>query len=150
MERNPNIEAMKKDILSRKVIEENPNKSEEELYHLIEGEYIKHMSYRWFSGSFLVYPSYKETRSKKSCSSVTGTLISSGTLYIDYKALMVNIYSGEKYVLKHNLKLDLDSAIPSTIQELEDLEEESLKITGKDFQIKKVRSKNKKNVSLYK
>lgn len=111
------------DCIARSVIKKNNNKDIDKIYNLIQMEYIKHTSHRWFDGDIvLVYPNIRETRSKKHYETVHGVYIGENTLYVNYHALLVNISNGSKYVLKKPLKFELGDNLPMCIDDLEGLE----------------------------
>ena len=102
---------------------------------MIQLEYIKHTSYNWFNGDIvLVYPSIKETKSKKHYDSMHGAYISLNSLYINYHALLVNITNGNRYVLTKPLRFELGDNLPMNISDLEELE----RTTGIDISIRRV------------
>ena len=123
------------DCIARSVIKKNNNKDIDKIYNLIQMEYIKHTSHRWFDGDIvLVYPNIRETRSKKHYETVHGVYIGENTLYVNYHALLVNISNGSKYVLKKPLKFELGDNLPMCIDDLEGLE----KIADIDIPIRRV------------
>lgn len=123
------------DVIADRVIKNNYGKPIYDIYNMIQLEYIKHTSYNWFNGDIvLVYPSIKETKSKKHYDSMHGAYISLNSLYINYHALLVNITNGNRYVLTKPLRFELGDNLPMNISDLEELE----RTTGIDISIRRV------------
>ena len=132
---NEMIKELNTDCIARSVIKKNNNKDIDKIYNLIQMEYIKHTSHRWFDGDIvLVYSNIRETKSKKHYETVHGVYIGENTLYVNYQALLVNISNGSKYVLKKPLRFESGDNLPKYIDELEELEE----TTNIDIPIKRV------------
>lgn len=118
------------DVIADSVIKNNYGKSIYEIYSKIEMERIKHTSCNWFNGDIvLVYPSIKETKSKRQYYSINGASIKENSTYISYHALLVNITNGNRYVLKEPLRFELGDNLPMNIFDLEELE----RTTGVDI-----------------
>lgn len=74
----------------------------------------------------LMYPNKKELHTKNfiTCD-FSGALIYPGNLYINYRPLIENITTKERYILKRTLKVEpaYESELPTTIKELELLQQ---------------------------
>ena len=125
------------DPIANFVISNNYGKDIEDIYELIEEEYYRNISEYIFPGEkVLLYPSIKETRSKKRYyTTFNEASIGINSLYINYHALMINIDRNTKYVLKRALKFELGEDIPYNINELERMAIEK----DKEINIRRVR-----------
>ena len=134
-EYNRILKELNTDSIAKKVIEKNYGKSIDEIYNLIQMEYIKYTSHNWFNGDVvLTYPSIKETKSKKYYETMYGAIIGINVLYINYNVLLINLSNKTKYVLERPLRFELSDNIPYSILDLEELE----RITDKNIPIKRV------------
>ena len=111
------------DRIARRIINNHHNKNIEKIYELIELEYIKSKSRFWFPGDIvLLYPSIKEMRSKNHYDTIYGAHIGKNMLYINYHALLCNMTTKRKYVLRYSLRFETIDCLPMYISELEELE----------------------------
>ena len=140
-EYNRTLDELNTDYIANYIIQNNYGKPIEHIYELIQDAYAMHTSYNWFSGDVvIVYPSITERHAARPYYSITKAHIGKNQVYVNYNALLVNITSRTKYVLKHSLRFETGEELPETIIELEDLERN----TGNEISIKRVISKNKR------
>ncbi len=137
-EYNKILSDLNTDYIANSVINKNYGKPLEEIYDLIQLEYYKHTSTYWLpEHTIILYPAIKEKIASRNYYTINNALIRPNQKYLDYHALLVDITSHSKYVLKHPLKFELGDEIPYTINQLETLEIKNEKEIG----IQRVRSK---------
>lgn len=112
--------------ISKLIVEQLTGESIEDIWQKIFQEEQQLRSDIFFPNDIIImYPSIKETKSKKiiTCD-FSGALIYPGSLYINYRPLIENITTKERYVLKRTLKVEpaYEFYLPTTITELEQLQ----------------------------
>lgn len=117
------LKQMSTDCIARSVIENNYGKSIEEIYYLIEMEYMKNTSFYVLPDSrILLYPSIRERHANKQYySTFEEAPIYKGSVYINYNALFIDLDSKAKYVLKKPLIFELGADVPGDITELDSI-----------------------------
>lgn len=121
------VELLRKTPLGKEIIEKMHGYSLMDIYKRIEQEEEKIRSYLFFPNQLIkFYPSKKENHAKNPLTcDFSGSIIKKGSLYVNYRPLLINISTNEKYVLKKTIKVELGYSqdLPENIQELEELYE---------------------------
>lgn len=112
--------------IAKNIVKELFGYSLQDIWEKVAEEEQRAVSHSLFPNDLvLVYPSIKECRAKGiiTCD-FSGSLIHSGSLYVNYRPLIENITTNEAYVLKRTLKVESGYAheLPDTIVQLEELE----------------------------
>lgn len=120
------IEKLSTDTIARDIIFKYYGEDIDFICQKLMEEYDKNRSYYLFPGDIiLVYPKvvYAPSKSIKKCD-FTGDRINIKDMYINYRALLVDISSKRKYVLNNSLNIipDLENYLPYSINEIDDME----------------------------
>ena len=109
--------------IAHKVIIKNYGKPLEVIDELITEAVKLNTSRSIFPGDLtIMYPVVKTRRSTKLTSTILGQVIEKGEAYLDYRALLLNYTSKEKYVINPDLKFYLNDGTPNNIFELEEID----------------------------
>lgn len=99
----------------------------EERYEILEEYYYKNTSIQYFPSNLIAfYPSIKEYHSRDNIiCDFSANLIKKGQLYINYRPLIENLSTGNRYVLKKSIKCKTAyiDKLPNNILEFEQLNE---------------------------
>lgn len=120
------LDSMKTSSFYRELVESFEGDSIEEItYKIMEAEQ-EYRSEVFFPGDLaFFYPNIKEQRAKNfiTCDFSAG-IIYPGSMYINYRPMIHNITSGETYVLRRTLKVEMGYGydLPRSIAELESLD----------------------------
>lgn len=120
------LKGLKTNRITRSIVESLEGKPLEYIWEKVYTEEQKITSTLFFPDDLvLLYPNIKERHAKNfiTCN-FSGALIYPGSLYINYRPLVENITTKEKYVLKRTLKVEPGYIydLPTTITELEELQ----------------------------
>ena len=120
------IESMKSSNLTRDIVESLYGEPLSVIWQEILEEEQKYTSMMMFPGDVVMfYPNIKEQKARSfiTCDFSAG-IIYPGSMYVNYRPLIANISSGERYVLSRTIKVEMgyQHELPRTIQEFEALD----------------------------
>ena len=117
---------MKSSDLTRNIVESLYGEPLSVIWQEILEEEQKYTSMMMFPGDVVMfYPNIKEQKARSfiTCDFSAG-IIYPGSMYVNYRPLIANISSGERYVLSRTIKVEMgyQHELPRTIQEFEALD----------------------------
>jgi len=119
-------ESLKSSKFTKELVEDLFGEPISTIWQEVCEEEQKYTSMMLFPGDIVMfYPNIKEQKARKiiTCDFSAG-IIYPGSIYVNYRPLIANISTGERYVLSRTIKVEMGyhHELPTTIQEFESLD----------------------------